>query len=99
MARLSIADEKVRLLVEQKLVPAFIRLGSVNALCDYLNEHLHSHDAKLYPNRIHGLLADDPSKSVNQTTFDLIEKAATKIDVSTVQGGDAEKELRGDIRK
>jgi len=76
MARLSVADPKVRVLVE-KLVALVIEVGSVNKACDLLNAALASKGIKglIYPNRVHQLLSEDPTRALNEATVQSIHLA------------------------
>src|SRR5258708_31736524 len=80
MARLSVADARVRRLVE-KLVPLVIEFQSVNNLCERLNAALANEHVTIpiYPNRLHSLLSDDPSRAVNEATVTLVERAVAAL--------------------
>jgi superfamily II DNA or RNA helicase len=75
MARYSVTDPRVEALVLDLVLPVVIRLGSVNAACDWFNKRLGS-TGQLYPNRLHTLLSEDPTKSVNEGTVSLVEAVA-----------------------
>ncbi len=79
MARLRIADPKIQELIKNDLIPVFFGTGSVNAMCDWLNVRLGQRGIaeKIYPNRLHAIFSDDPGKSLNETTVELIEKSVT----------------------
>jgi superfamily II DNA or RNA helicase len=76
-------------------VSQFVRLylhhGSVNAIHNVLKGT--DTEKTIYPNRIHGLLSDEPSKSVRTATLEAIEDALGQVDVpserlSAVGGGE-----------
>jgi superfamily II DNA or RNA helicase len=77
MGRLSLRDCGIRDLVGQRIVPAYLRFGSVNALTQALNEVLEQnhYSERIYPNRIHTLLSDDPDRFINEETATLIQRA------------------------
>src|SRR5262245_17338906 len=72
MARHHISEQRVKDVVD-RLVDQFIRYGSVNALAEALTERLGDASTKIYPNRLHGLLTEDPARSVNSATLATIE--------------------------
>jgi superfamily II DNA or RNA helicase len=80
MARLSLADIRVRQLVT-RLVPVTVELGSINRACDVLNEALAKEGIKtpIYPNRLHSLLSDDLTLALNESTVSLIEQSLELI--------------------
>jgi len=77
MPRFSITHSRLRLLIEQKIIPLFFKIGSVNGLCEVLNNVLTASGTTetIYPNRIHTLLSDDYSRALNEATVALIERA------------------------
>lgn len=80
MARLSVLSERVKSVVDQKLVPLFFAERSTAALCKALNRQLSAdQDATIHPNRIHALLSDDISRGVNEKTLELIARAADAL--------------------
>lgn len=74
MARVSILDQRVRDLVDNKLVPFFLAQRSTAALSKALNESL-ADGATIHPNRLHALLSGDMSRGVNEATIGLVEQA------------------------
>lgn len=78
MARLNVRSERVRRLVEQRVIPLFLAAGSTAALTKALNEALADSGAEgtLHPNRLHALLSDDVSRGLNEATLALVERAA-----------------------
>lgn len=77
MARLSVQSDRVKSVVDNKLVPLFLAEGSTAGLCKALNRHLpENQNAIIHPNRLHALLSDDVSRGVNDKTLDLVEGAA-----------------------
>ena len=87
MARVWLRHERVRDLVDRKLVPLFFTAGSVNALCDMLNESISELHLKgtVYPNRLHSLLSDDDEHALNEATVSLIERAVEGVSPSGVE--------------
>lgn len=80
MARVSIVDERVRQLVDGKLVPLFLAAHSTAALCKVLNKTLKANGGgTVHPNRLHALLSDDLSRGVNEGTVALVEKAIENL--------------------
>ena len=84
MARLSIFSERVRHLVDSKLVPFFLSEGSTAQLCKLLNNALSEvgNDRIIHPNRIHALLSDDIARGMNDATLYLIEQAVSACNLS-----------------
>ena len=80
MPRYSVMAPKIDRLVGDFLLPVVLRLGSVNATCDWLNRQLREAGAggQLYPNRLHTILSQDASKAVNEATLRLIESVAER---------------------
>ena len=94
MARVSIYDERVRQLVDQKLVPLFLAERSTARLCKALNQTLDaSRHGPIHPNRLHALLSDDISRGVNDATLGLVEQA-----VEAFQNGDGDWQRRSEKR-
>src|SRR5215211_3086462 len=81
MGRLSIGNSRIRQLVEQQVIPLLFSTGSVNGLTESLNKALGAAGIKdtIYPNRIHTLLSDDPSRALNESTVTLIERALESL--------------------
>ncbi len=92
MARHHITEARVRSAVD-RLVDQFLQLGSVNALADALTAGQGESSVRLYPNRIHGLLAEDPSRSINTATLEAIEAGLTALEAAP-RLGDKELEQR-----
>jgi superfamily II DNA or RNA helicase len=74
MPRHSITESRVQAVIH-RLADMVLRLGSVNAVAQGLSQALDDQAGRIYPNRIHGLLTDDPSRGVNTATLDLLEQA------------------------
>lgn len=91
MARIHLHEPRAVALREQ-LVRRYLILGSVNALCEALNEALEAEglSGTIYPNRIHTLFLEDPTRSVNAATFSIVEAA-----VAAVDGNGADEALPG----
>ena len=78
MARLSIQSERVKHLVDTQVLPLFLAAGNVAALTKLLNDTLQGSgtEGRLHPNRLHALLSNDVTRSLNEATVDLTEQAA-----------------------
>ena len=76
MARVFVSDDRPRQLVE-KLVPLLLAAGSVNKLCELINEALAPDGSAktLYPNRLHALFSEKPNRSLNEASIEAIEKS------------------------
>lgn len=83
MGRKLLTDASLRPLILQ-LCELFLVAGSVNALKVQLQEALGDSDGMIYPNRLHALLSDDPSQSVNPKTIELISQALAQIEPAPV---------------
>ena len=81
MPRSSLSDPQIRDVINGCLLPLLAEHGSVNALTEALNQGLQSRGIgdRIYPNRIHALLSDDPSRSVNQATVELVKSACASL--------------------
>jgi superfamily II DNA or RNA helicase len=79
MPRFARRHARVRELVERRLVPLFLVEGSVNALCERLNQALRAREQPgvVYPNRVHGLFNDDDGQAINEATLVVLESAAS----------------------
>lgn len=78
MARHYPSDPRVQLVIDQ-LVERFLELGSVNALADALSAA--ANGARIYPNRVHGLLSGDATRSINTATLKAVEGALGDLGV------------------
>jgi superfamily II DNA or RNA helicase len=98
MARLSLADVRVRQLVA-RLVPVTVQLGSVNRVCDVLNEALATEGIKtpIYPNRLHSLLSDDLTLALNEATVFLIEQSLELVSANRQNGPDVQTDRSAEI--
>lgn len=78
MARLSIQSERIKYLVDTQVLPLLLAAGNVAALTKLLNDTLQSTgiEGRLHPNRLHALLSNDVTRSLNEATVDLTEQAA-----------------------
>lgn len=81
MARHHITETRVRSAVD-RLVDQFLRIGSVNALAEALTAAQPEPSVRLYPNRIHGLLAEEASRSINTATLAAIESGLTTMEAA-----------------
>src|SRR6266498_2249829 len=81
MARVAIGSERLQRLIFEHLVPGVIVSGSVRELSRRLNEVLASrgHAGAIHPNRLHALLSDDSSQSVNDSTVAMLESALPHV--------------------
>jgi superfamily II DNA or RNA helicase len=95
MGRASVYSDEVKRL-QRALVALFLRTGSVNKLCVFLNELLAQAGVsqKLYPNRIHALLSSDVMRAVNAKTLALIEQA---VMLSNRESHSADPEFAGSL--
>jgi superfamily II DNA or RNA helicase len=62
-------------------------LGSVNALAEALSPDNQDGGQRVYPNRIHGLLSGDPSRSINTATLETIEHALDRLEAPAAGNG------------
>lgn len=78
MARLSIQSERIKHLVETQVLPLLLAAGNVAALTKLLNDTLQTAgiEGRLHPNRLHALLSNDVTRSLNEATVELTEQAA-----------------------
>lgn len=76
MARHYPSEPRVAKAIE-RLADQFLQRGSVSAVADALTAALGEASGlpRIYPNRIHGLLSGDPTRSINTATLDAIERA------------------------
>src|SRR5258708_5532834 len=86
MARVPLGHDRLRRLVEDQAVPLFLRVGSVNAVCETLNAALVDSGIaeSIYPNRIHTLLSEEYGRSLNELTVQLIERAFAALEGNAV---------------
>ncbi len=76
MARFSSSTPEVRQLVDELLVPGFLATGSVAALTRAVADLAGAAPGQPHPARISALLADDPTRGVNESTMDILRRAA-----------------------
>ena len=81
MARLNIFNDRVRTLVDSKLVPLLVIERSTAQLCKLLNTRLVELGEKrtIHANRIHALMSDDVSRGINEGSLDLIERSTESL--------------------
>jgi superfamily II DNA or RNA helicase len=79
VARHHISDPRVQEVIG-RLAAQFIRLGSVNALADALTAAQPGGSPTIYPNRLHGLLSEDPSRSINSATLEAIDRGLAALE-------------------
>lgn len=82
MPRISSSNALLRELVDSRLVPLVLAAGSVNKACDILNTALtrRGTSAKIYPNRLHSILLDDPHRTINESSVKLIQEATGSLE-------------------
>ena len=68
-------SERIQKLVDS-LVVMYIEFGSVNKICEKLNEFS---ETKIFSNRILAILNDNPNQSLNLKTIETIELAVSKV--------------------
>jgi superfamily II DNA or RNA helicase len=76
MPRISLHSPRAKALIE-KTIGLFLAAGSTAALSKMLNSVLKGkgEELSLHPNRLHALLSEDPTRGLNERTFELIEQA------------------------
>lgn len=70
-----LTDARVQTVVDE-LIRHLRSIGSVNALAHRLSE---AAGQRIYPNRIHGLLAEDSSRTITYTTLDALERGLAAL--------------------
>jgi superfamily II DNA or RNA helicase len=85
MARHHASDPRVRSVID-RLIDLVISRGSVNAVVERLNEAREDRAQRIYPNRVHGLLTDDPSRSINTATLEVLENTLVAVEGDTDPG-------------
>jgi superfamily II DNA or RNA helicase len=93
MARHYPSEPRVEQVLEQ-LSELFLGLRSVNALAETLSQEGADNGQRVYPNRIHGLLAGDPNRSINTATLEAIEHAIARLQASGEELSGAGEERR-----
>src|SRR5262245_54843299 len=94
MPRLFLANERIQRLVGQ-LVPLFAEAGSINRLCELVNDALGADgEQKIYPNRLHTVLSDEPTRSLNEASIVGIEQAVAALMKRRSSQGEDESTLR-----
>jgi superfamily II DNA or RNA helicase len=105
MPRLNIQSKRVENLISSWMLPLLLAAGNVAALTKLLNETLQSLGikGKLHPNRLHSLLSNDVTRSLNEATVNLAEQAArATFDADPTvadRAATAMTELQGEARK
>ena len=84
MARHHLSEPRVQV-VADALVRLTLTLGSVNAVAEMLSRN-DADDGPIYANRLHGLLAGDPTRSVNSSTLESLEKRLAVLDPAAFDG-------------
>ena len=100
MARRRVEDPEVRPLVDN-IARLVLAEGSVNRTQQLLNGELASDrsEGHVYANRLHALLSEDPSKSLNPSTLSTIETALERLGVDRAEAEvDGEKGLKEEVR-
>jgi superfamily II DNA or RNA helicase len=72
----------------ERLSDQFLQHGSVNAVAEALTTALGQAPGlpRIYPNRIHGLLSGDPTRSINTATLDAIERGLDQLEAAPADG-------------
>lgn len=80
MARIILSSPEAKQLADE-LSQGYLLLGNVSALTEELNNSLREsgEGEVIYPNRIHTLLSGDGTKSINRSTFEVVQKAAKAL--------------------
>src|ERR1700733_15370592 len=79
MARHHVSDPRIQAIIG-RLADQFVRLGSVNALADALTSAQPGGSPRIYPNRLHGLLSEDSSRSTNTATMEAIDRGLAVLE-------------------
>ena len=80
MARIILSSPEAKQLADD-LSQGYLLLGNVSALTEELNSSLREsgEGEVIYANRIHTLLSGDGTKSINRSTFEVVQKAAKAL--------------------
>jgi hypothetical protein len=100
VARRRVEDPEVRPLVDS-IARLVLAAGSVNRAQQLLNGKLANDrsEGHIYANRLHALLSEDPSKSLNPSTLSTIETALERLGADRVEAAVADDEdLREEAR-
>lgn len=79
MPRHRLSDPRVQAIVD-RLVVQFLRAGSVNALAEALTGDGAAAGLRVHPNRLHSLLSEDVTRSVNTATLEAIESSLSRLE-------------------
>jgi superfamily II DNA or RNA helicase len=81
MARLNVTSPEIKQLVREKLATLYLAAGNIAGMARLLNatDVVRSSGAVLHANRLHSLLSDDVTQSVNERTAALAGAAAEEI--------------------
>ena len=79
MGRQNISDPRVQTII-QRLVAQFLTLGSLSALTRALNNARVPSSPKIYPNRLHGLLSEDESRSISSDVVEAIDQSLAVLE-------------------
>lgn len=93
MARHYLSEPRVTKVVNE-LCEQVLARGSVNAVAEALSRP--DDDVQIYPNRIHGLLTGNPTRSINTATLEAIEDAFVAVTTPEEPGSS---ERRDEIRR
>lgn len=80
--------------VVDRLVGLFLHIGSVNSMADVLSGAVDPSMPRIYPNRVHGLLSDDPARSINTSTLEALEQALDRLEAAPYGGEPTPEALR-----
>jgi hypothetical protein len=89
MTRHQLTEPRVQSLID-RLARLTLQLGSVNAVSEALSGE--TDESRIYPNRLHGLLAGDHSRSINTATLESIERGLEAVESRIVDNSVAERE-------
>jgi superfamily II DNA or RNA helicase len=74
-----LSDPRVQAIID-RLVVQFLRAGSVNALAEALTNERAETGIRVHPNRLHSLLSEEISRSVNTGTLEAIEAGLSRAE-------------------
>lgn len=76
MARYPSTHPEVRSIIDGLLVPGFVATGNVSALTRAVGSLAGAPPGQPHPARIVALLAEDTTKGINESTMELLQRAA-----------------------
>ncbi|MGV3527186.1 MAG: DEAD/DEAH box helicase [Candidatus Sericytochromatia bacterium] len=88
MARHFRTDPRVKNVIN-RLCEQLLRFESVSSLVDAINYRIEAINSfKLYPNRLHSLLSEEPNRSINTVTLCAIEESLKKLESENLRYDD-----------